>query len=256
MALKKAKVITVTSVKGGTGKTTTLLNLAGSFCTLKKKVLILDFDLYSGAIALSLNISNDQDIYRLVDDLSSNRFEKIEQYIISYNDYIDVIPSPKDPRDANKVGSRYIPVVLSKLVYRYDVILIDTSHLLSDVTLMTLDASDQIVYIINNDPIDLKNMATRVAIHKDMDQDNYKIILNESKDKQKNYFTKNDIKNILKTNIDYVISNNFYLKNIDKYVLDGIILTLHKGIMTTHKKTIDVFLKIASSLLKEESEKK
>lgn len=256
MALKKAKVITVTSVKGGTGKTTTLLNLAGSFCNLKKKVLILDFDLYSGAVALSLNISNDQDIYRLVDDLSSNRFEKIEQYIIPYNDYIDVIPSPKDPRDANKVGSRYIPVVLSKLVYRYDVILIDTSHLLSDVTLMTLDASDQILYIMNNDPIDLKNMATRVAIHKDMDQDNYQIILNEAKDKQKNYFTKNDIKNILKTNIDYVIPNNFYLKNIDKYVLDGTILTLQKGIITTHKKTMDVFLKIASFLLKEENEKK
>ena len=35
MALNKAKVITVTSVKGGTGKTTTVLNLAGILSEMK-----------------------------------------------------------------------------------------------------------------------------------------------------------------------------------------------------------------------------
>ena len=91
MALEKAKIFTVASVKGGTGKTTTLLNLAGIFSLQKKKVLIIDLDLYGGAIALSLNIPNEQDIYRLVDDLNSNRFEIIDRYLVKYNDYIDVI---------------------------------------------------------------------------------------------------------------------------------------------------------------------
>ena len=56
MAIPKAKIITIASVKGGTGKTTTVLNLAGTYSIMKKKTLILDFDLYSGGIALSLNI--------------------------------------------------------------------------------------------------------------------------------------------------------------------------------------------------------
>ena len=36
------KVITVSSVKGGVGKTTMVLNLAGIYCGLNKKVLIID----------------------------------------------------------------------------------------------------------------------------------------------------------------------------------------------------------------------
>ena len=41
MALNRAKVFTVSSVKGGVGKTTFLLNLAAVFKRLNKKVLIL-----------------------------------------------------------------------------------------------------------------------------------------------------------------------------------------------------------------------
>jgi len=41
MALNKAKVFTITSVKGGVGKTTTILNLAGIYSRLEKRVLII-----------------------------------------------------------------------------------------------------------------------------------------------------------------------------------------------------------------------
>ena len=176
MGLKKAKVFTVTSVKGGTGKTTTLLNLAGIFSKMNKKILILDFDLYSGAIALSLNIPNEQDIYQLMDDLNSNRFKMIDPYLVKYNENIDVLSSPKDPRQG------------------YDIILIDTNYFLNDITLIALDASDEILYILEGDPIDLKSMATRLTIHKDMEKENYKIILNEARTKDKEHFSKSDIK--------------------------------------------------------------
>lgn len=256
MGLKKAKVFTVTSVKGGTGKTTTLLNLAGIFSKMNKKILILDFDLYSGAIALSLNIPNEQDIYQLMDDLNSNRFKMIDPYLVKYNENIDVIPSLKDPRNASKINSKYISVILSKVIHRYDVILIDTNYFLNDITLIALDASDEILYILEGDPIDLKSMATRLTIHKDMEKENYKIILNEARTKDKEHFSKSDIKNVLKENVDYVIPKHFYIKNIDKYMLDGIILTLHKGIINSHKKGIDIFKEIANALLKEKNDKK
>ena len=44
MAIMRAKTISVTSVRGGTGKTTTALNL-GAYLNMKgKKVLLIDFD--------------------------------------------------------------------------------------------------------------------------------------------------------------------------------------------------------------------
>lgn len=251
MGLKKAKVFTITSVKGGTGKTTTLLNLAGTFSKMKQKVLILDFDLYAGAIALSLNIPYEQDIYQLMDDLNSNRFKMIDSYLVKYNDYIDTIPSLKDPRNASKINSKYISVILSKVIYRYDIILIDTNYFLNEITLMALDASDEILYVLEGDTIDLKNMATRITIHQDMEKENYKIILNEAKSKEKEHFSKYDLNNVLKENVDYVIPKSFYIKNIDKYILDGTLLTLSKSICNKYKKGIEVFQKIAHDLLKE-----
>ena len=103
---------------------------------------------------------------------------------------------------------------------------------------------------MTNDPIDLKSMKTMISILKDMERDNYLVILNNAKDKQRDYFTKYDIKNIIKDNIDYIIPSSFYLKNIDKYVLDGEILTLNKKIRSSNKKAITNFENIANNLLK------
>ena len=52
----KAKTITITSVKGGTGKTTTVLNIAGLLSARKLRTIIVDLDLHSGVIAPSLNV--------------------------------------------------------------------------------------------------------------------------------------------------------------------------------------------------------
>lgn len=226
MAIKKAKVVTVTSVKGGTGKSTTVLNLAGVLANKKKKTLILDLDLYSGAIAPSLNVDITTDLYRLINDMNMNKFDNIENYVCSYQSYIDIIPAPKDPRLANKIKNKYLSLVIKKASTRYDYILIDTTHSLDDINLLALDNSDLILYLITNNLVDLKSMRSMVSIYKDMEKTNYRIILNNSIDKNHSCFTGYDIKNILGREIDYVIPENFYVKNIDKVVIDGKILSL------------------------------
>ena len=243
------KVISVSSVKGGVGKTTILLNLAGIYCELGKRVLIIDLDLFSGGVAISLNVKNTKDIFMLVDSMANNRFTELNKYVTSYNKNIDVLAAPRDPRDAMKIESRYIPLVFDAAKKEYDVILVDTSHVLNEVNLTILDYSYMSLFIITNDLVDLKNMKSLLSIFNDTDKKNYLICLNNSRDTGKDYMSMYDIRTTIDDNVNYTISNSYYIKNIDKYVMNGEILTLNKKINTFHAKDISNMQKMALDLI-------
>lgn len=222
----RGKTICISSAKGGVGKTITTLNLAGILETLNKKVLIIDFDLISGGIAAALNLVFEKSVYNLVDDYTNNRYKEFKNYVTKYDNYIDVLASPKDPRQASKIDPKYIELILEKAVNNYDIVLIDTSHNLDDFKILTMDLADYLLFLMTNNPIDLKNMRSFVSILKDVNYTNYKIILNESINPFKKYFSLYDIKNVIKANVDYVITKDFYIKNIDSFIMNARIVTL------------------------------
>lgn len=243
------KIITISSVKGGVGKTTMTLNLAGIYCELNKRVLIIDLDLYSGGIAASLNVKNKKDIYTMIDSMANNRFTELKKYVTTYNKNIDVIACPKDPRMGAKVSGRYIPVIFDLAKKEYDVVLVDTYHILDEINLTALDYSYMTLFIITNDIVDLKNMKSLISIFKDTDKKNYLILLNNSRDIGKDYLSLYDIRTIIKNNIDYTLSKNYYIKNIDKYTISGEILTLNNSINLFHSKDINNMKKMALDLI-------
>lgn len=256
MKNSKGKIITVTSTKGGVGKTITTLNLAGTYSKLGYKTLVIDFDLYGGAVATYLNSTNDKTIFNFVEDYTNNRYEKVEDYIYSYDDNIDIIAAPKDPRMANKIDPKYIPLIFRNVIYKYDAILVDTNHILDEVNITILDNSDTILYLFTNDTFDLKNTKSFISIMKDVGYDNYYTILNESVGISKNYFSLFDIRSIIKNNIDYTISKSMYIRNIDKYIVDGEILMFNKKLSFTDKKEWNKISVLAESLLKDKEEVK
>lgn len=251
MKATKGKIITITSTKGGVGKTIALLNLAGTYEKLGYKTLVIDLDLYGGAIATYLNSNNDKTIFNLVEDLTNNRYNTIDEYLFSYSDKIDIIAAPKDPRMASKIDSKYIPLILRNVIYKYDVILIDTTHNLNEVNIVTLDNSDSILYMFTNDTFDLKNTKSFISIMKDIGNDNYYTILNESVHPERSNYSLFDIRNIIKSNVDFTISKSMYIRNIDKFILDGKILIFNKGLSFTDKREWEKLKVIANTLIKD-----
>lgn len=248
----KGKIITVTSSKGGVGKTILLLNLAGIYQTLNKKVLILDFDFSSGGIALNLNLEPSKTIYQVIDDLNNNRYLNYKDYITSYSEMIDVVVAPKDPRQASRIDVKVLNTFIEEVSHHYDAVLIDTTHGLNRNNILTLDLSDKILYVLSNDFMDLKNTKNFMAIMKSGEVNNIKVVLNESRDPDLDYFNKFDIKSIIKTNIDYTVSKSFHISEITRYILEGKIFTLNKNLTFRDKKDMKKFIHMAEDLLLED----
>jgi MinD-like ATPase involved in chromosome partitioning or flagellar assembly len=251
MTNKKGISICVSSCKGGVGKTTILLCLAGIYHLLNKKTLLIDLDLYNGGIALALNVDYKKDLFSLVNDLDNSNYKNFDDYIVTYNKNIDVLAAPKDPRGANKIKPEYIENILNYAKLKYDVILIDTTHILNEINLFAMDNCDTNLFVITNDPFDLKNTRSVFSILKDAEKNNYKVLLNESRDISKDYFSLYDIKNIIRNNIDYTISKSFFIKEVDKYIIKGNILTLDNKIKHKQKKDYNKLCLIAKDLIDE-----
>lgn len=248
---KKSKTICIASTKGGTGKTIFTLNMAGIFASLDKKVLLIDLDLTSGELAMSLNKPYEKSIYDLVEDLKNNMYNEISDYTIKYNKNIECLPCPKDPRTASLIDIRYLSVLLDRASFSYDIILIDTTHDLNATNLFTMDKVDNLLFLINNDPLNLKSTRSLLAILNNVGVNNYKIILNSAANPYKNYFSLYDIKKIIGANIDYTISPSFYLENVDKYIMSGKIITLDSSIARIFNKDYTTMMTIATDIMKE-----
>ena len=255
MGKAKGKSLCIFSAKGGVGKSTTALNLAGVFSNLNKKVLIIDFDTSSGAIATYLNRPFEKSIYNFVDDYANNRYNSIKNYVTKYNENIEFLAACKDPRQGSKIASSYIEIVLEKSVYEYDYVLVDTNHLLSEFNVTLLDKCDQTLLVMTNDLLDLKNMRNIIRIFNDAEKTNYKVLLNGSINPNKKYYSLYDIKSIIKTNVDYIIESNFYLKSMDNYVADGKILTLETKMAKVYPKVYKAYMAVCHDLMELNNEK-
>lgn len=252
MASKKGKIICITSMKGGVGKTTLTTQLALIYKNLGKKVIILDMDLFTGSIALNLGLKDAKTIYNTVDDLSNNRFEDISSYVVNYQENIDCLVSPKDPRQALKIDGKYLEIILNTVSYRYDVILIDTTHGLSRNSLILMDNANLLLYLLTNDAQDMKSSKSFLSILKDIEKDNVKVVLNEAVAPDKKYFSNFDIRNVIKHNIDYTIPKDLYIKNIDQLVMDKVYHRLGEAEIYKSKKSFEHLVTMAKEIIEEE----
>lgn len=255
MNKKVTKIITITSSKGGVGKTIFLLNLAGILAKMDKKVLIVDCDFVGGAIALNLDLKPLKNIYHISLDLLSNRYRDFNSYITNYHKNIDIVASCKDPREALKININHILAFLEDAKNYYDIILVDTTHGLTIENVKILDKSDTILYMMTNDLMDIKNTKAFMEVANSIEMDNIKVILNNSRDINLNYFSKYDIRSIIGKNIDYTLDKSLYIRNITSFLIEGEIFTLNKSLTFKDKKDLYKLEKMANDLISSNFEK-
>ena len=249
---RQNKIITIASAKGGVGKTIFLLNLAGIMAKLGKKVLIIDCDFLGGSISVNLNINCTKTVFNISDDMFGNNYEEYQKYITPYHPNIDIVGSCKDPRNAFKIKVDRIISFIEEAKINYDAILIDTTHGLDVNNIKLLDKSDLILYMITNDLMDLKNSKNYLEVINNSNISNLKVILNNSRDINLNYFSNYEIKKLINRNIDYSLDKTLYIKNITSFLIEGEIFTLNRSLTFKEKKDLYKLQALVEDILKEE----
>ena len=145
-----ARVLAMCNQKGGVGKTTSSINIAGALCLYGRRVLIVDFDPQGAAtVGLGINANSvDNTIYTAMFDSSLDVHEVVRH---TRFDGLDIIPANIDLSAAEiqlvtEVGrEQALAATIRPLRQEYDVIIIDCQPSLGLLTVNALTAADGVI---------------------------------------------------------------------------------------------------------------
>jgi len=124
MKINIPRIITVSSGKGGVGKTNFVTNIALIFRSMQKRVLLMDADIGLSNIDIMFGIAPKYNIKHLISGEKS-----MADIIVKTSEGIDIIPASSGMRDLTQLGIEQkmkIIQALEDLNSDYDIFLIDT----------------------------------------------------------------------------------------------------------------------------------
>ena len=151
-------VIAIANHKGGSGKTTTTINLGVALSNLGKKVLIIDLD-PQGNLSYSLGISDN--VPTIADVLTGDK--QLEDVIIE-REGMDIVPSNMFLADIElsiqgvKDRLFVLKYLLDNQLSKYDYILIDCSPSKSLLTINALVLADKVITTILLDVLSVQGL--------------------------------------------------------------------------------------------------
>ncbi|MBE6053319.1 MAG: MinD/ParA family protein [Clostridium sartagoforme] len=149
---KKAKIITITSGKGGVGKSNFVVNLAINLVKNKKKVLIFDADIGMGNDDVLMGIYPKHSVL----DLINGKLE-IEDIIVEGPEGIKLLPGGSGLNNIEDLQPNQRDIFLRKIemLEGFDYIFIDTGAGISRSVLAFIACSDEVILVTTPEPTSL-----------------------------------------------------------------------------------------------------
>ena len=140
-----AKLITITSGKGGVGKTTTAINLGAALNAFGKEVIVLDANLTTPNIGLHLGAP--------IVPISLNHVllgkAKISDALYEHESGMKIIPSSLSVRELRRLNHGKLKEVGKKLRKMADYIIYDSAAGLGEEAIAAMESGDELIIVTN-----------------------------------------------------------------------------------------------------------
>lgn len=175
---KKTRIITVTSGKGGVGKTNIAVNLAIAYAQTGKKVILIDADLGLANVNVILNMIPQYNLYHVI-----TKQKKMTDIILPTEFGIKIIAGANGfSRIANlSEDDRASFIREFETLSSADIVIIDTSAGISNNVLGFVEAADEVLIVTTPEPTaitDAYGMIKIIATETDCLKLNLKMVVN------------------------------------------------------------------------------
>ncbi len=144
------RVITITSGKGGVGKTNIVANLGFALCRFGKKVLILDADLGLGNLDVLLGLAPEYNLSHVI-----RGEKKLSEIVVPGPGRLQILPAASGIQEMTALTSEERNRVFGQLeefIFNFDILLIDTAAGISANVLYFNINADEIVVVATPEP--------------------------------------------------------------------------------------------------------
>jgi pilus assembly protein CpaE len=179
-------VFTVSSATGGCGKTFYATNLAYYLHQYTgKRTVIIDLDLQFGEVSTALRL---RPRFTISDLLSREDIDEvdlaahIDDYVVTHDSGVMVLPAPKDPSDADRIHPVDVQRVIEAARKKFDYVIVDTPAALTEIVLAAFDLSNQLYVMATLDLPSVRHMGVFLNTLEKLkiSSDNVKLILNKA----------------------------------------------------------------------------
>ncbi len=149
----------VYSPKGGVGTTTVATNIAIAAAEHRPdKVILVDFALQFGGVAVLLNLDPKQTIADVVRDDVAREPDLLRTYAMRHDSGLHVLAAPAAPEAAETITPEHVTQILTTLLESYDLVVIDAGSTLDERVLTIFEKAESVLLPITPEIGALKSM--------------------------------------------------------------------------------------------------
>ncbi len=151
-------VVAVFGAKGGVGKTTVATNLGVALASsLGQEVVLIDGDNAFGDVAATLEMRPDRSIVDVLKDREKVDRSNITDYLVRHSSGLWVLPSPRESLQWRTVTPEAFRSVVDIVARRFDLVLVDSAAVLSDLSMAVLDEANMVLWVTSTDFSSINN---------------------------------------------------------------------------------------------------